>query len=197
MQIYNQIKGKYIQAWSYSNPEEIYVEKYINREKLINYYNPKLWTIRKEWVEKFIQLNEAYDYACGLHPFWKELNIEIKGMYDKYVPEYNKFNYNDYINSKTLMMFDFLEHVYDPFLLLQTIPQKQLILSLPIVQIPYFYNLNQIKEWQHYREDEHYLYSNEEGIIEILNNTGWNIIDMGYYEKEIRKDILCINCLRK
>lgn len=198
MQIYNKKDGLYIQAWEYVNNKELYVDKYQERSNNTNYYNPEVYKLRKKWVESRINITKAFDYGAGLKPYYNQIENNKKplGMYDPYVEPYNIFNRDNWLNSETLLLFDTIEHMYDPHSFLNIIPQKQLIMSLPCVQIKYFYHLDQIKDWRHYRPSEHLLYANEEGIIEILNNTGWNIIDMGYYEKEIRKDILCIYAKR-
>jgi len=198
MQIYNKKDGLYIQAWEYTDNKELYIDKYQERSKNTNYYSKEVYKLRKSWVESRVDITKSFDHGAGIKPYYNQIpeNNKPLGMYDPYVEPYNIFNRNDWLNSETLLLFDTIEHMYDPQSFLNIIPQNQLIMSLPCVPIKYFYHLDQIKDWKHYKPAEHLLYSNEEGIIDILEDCGWTIIDSGEFEAPIRTDILCIYAKR-
>lgn len=194
MQIYNQKKGLYIQAYEPFDNNKRYQDEYTERANTTPYYNPEVFKARKKWIESRIDLTKAFDYGAGMSPYYTKLpeNKQPMGMYDKYTEPYQIFNTHDYFNSESILLLDVLEHLYDPHLFLRTIPHKNLLISIPCVPYKYFYHLDQIKDWKHLRAGEHLLYANEEGIYDILEECGWTIKESGEWEGPIREDILCL-----
>lgn len=195
--IYDKKDGLYIKEWQTIDLNKRYVDEYKEREITTNYYNPQVFINRYEWISKRIDITKAFDYGCGLKPFYLNIPepVQPMGMYDKYIEPHTIFNLNDFNNSESIIMSDVLEHFTDPESFLQMLPQKNLIISVPCVPINNFYCIYQIKDWTHYK-NEHYIYANKEGWEYILNQSGWGIIDSGEFEAPIRKDILCIHATR-
>lgn len=197
MIIYNKKDGLYIQAWALYDPEKRYNEDYDLRPS--DYFDDRVIKARKNLVISNCDINKAFDYGCGKMPF--HYNRETKssicnGMWDKYVPEFQNFDRKVFENSTTLLLFDVIEHFYDPHSFLLTVPQKRIIMTLPIVQEPLF-NLEQISSWKHFKPGEHLLYTTEKGIVNIIEDCGWILEYFGYDECPPRKDIASIVIRRK
>lgn len=199
MQIYNSKDGLYIQAYEEFDNNKRYKDEYLTRMETTPYYNYDVFLSRKKWVEDRINIEMAFDYGAGLQPYYKniECNKQPLGIWDKYVEPYTKFELKNYMKAETIMLYDVIEHIYDVHSFLQILPQTNLIMSIPCVPYSNFNSMDQIKTWRHFRAGEHLLYANKEGIFDILQETGWNIIDSGEFEAPIRQDILCILATRK
>ena len=197
MVIYNKKQDLWLMAWDLYDPEALYVKDYQKRPE--TYFDDRVTKARKNLVISRCDIKTSFDYGCGMQPF--HYNIETGessclGLWDKYVPEFKEFNSEAFFNSKTLLLFDVLEHIYDPHSFLLTLPQKRLILTLPV--FPEKINsLEQLKGWRHYKPGEHTLYTTEDGIIDIVTESGWNVEYKGYDECPPRLDILSLVLTRK
>ena len=87
--------------------KKIYEEDYFVKYKNPDYVNKSVRTARKQFVERFLPLNECFDYGCGPAP------LDPSGClsaWDKYAKEYSYFDREKYESAKGLMLFDVLEH---------------------------------------------------------------------------------------
>jgi len=196
--VYEIKEGLYIKEFINIDLNKRYIEEYRERELNTNYYNPDVYTLRKAWIESKIDIRKAFDHGCGLRPWYTQIENQHKPLYsyDKYQEPYTLFNRELFNQAESIIMSDVIEHYVQPEEILSILPQKYLLISVPCVPIKYFYNINQIKDWKHYK-DEHYIYANKEGWEHILNESGWTIIDSGEWEAPIREDILCLFAKRK
>lgn len=196
--IYEQKDGVYIKEFINIDLKKRYVEEYKERSNNTNYYNPEVYKLRKNWVESRVDITKSFDYGAGLKPYYKQIenNLQPLGIYDKYQEPYTEFNRDLFNQSHSILFFDVVEHFLQPEMFLSILPQKNLLISVPCVPESNFKNLNQIKNWKHYRP-EHYIYANREGWELILKSSGWNIIECGEWEAPIREDILCIFAKRE
>lgn len=197
MIVYNQKPDLWIMAWDLYNPNIRYNNDYHNRP--INYFDEKVTNARKNLVINKCDITKSFDFGCGMFPF--HYNQETKessclGLWDKYVPEFQEFDKNAFLKSNTLLLFDVLEHIYDPHTFLMTLPQSRIIMTLPV--FPEKLNsLDQLKDWKHYKPGEHVLYTTEEGIIDIVNESGWDVEYKGYPECPPRQDIISLVLTRR
>jgi hypothetical protein len=195
MKIYNQKKDLWLMAWADWNPAKRYTEEYQVRAETTNYYKPEVLQIRDSFVRSKCDLKTAFDYGCGMRPF--HLNLKTKesdclGMWDKYIEPHTKFDREAYMKSITLLLFDVLEHMHDPHAFLMTIPQKRLIMTIPVFPAATINTLEELEGWKHTRPGEHFIYATEAGIIDIVTESGWNIEYKGYPECPPREDILTL-----
>ena len=197
MQIYNQKKDSYIQAWDLYDPHKRYNTEYDNRP--LDYFDDRVTKARKNLVINKCDIKNSFDYGCGMKPFHynQETGESLcKGLWDKYVPKFQKFDSQAFFNSSTLLLFDVIEHFYDLQSFLLTLPQKCVIMTLPIFPEK-LNNLEQLDGWKHYKRGEHLLYTTEEGIIDIIEESGWELDYLGYDECPPRENIASIVIRRK
>lgn len=192
MTIYNQEPG-IIQAWDLYDPNIQYNE-YYNSYRPENYFNPDVTNRRTKFVHDHCDISKSFDYGCGMRPFHYDFELETsqcKGLYDRYVEKFNVFNRKAFNESETLLMFDVLEHIYNPQQFLEIIPQSRVILTLPVYPKS-FNSLDEIKEWKHFKPGEHLLYCTENGIHTICKRAGYDIIISDYVECPPRSNILSL-----
>lgn len=170
--------------------DDLYNEEY--DQKAFNYYNPLVTKIRKEFVLNNTKLEDTFDYGCGRNP--------IGGGYypcwDRYYKKYSYFDLNKYKKSKTLLLFDVLEHMLDPRAFLIQSHHEKIIITIPIVPFNEFNKINQICNWKHYRPGEHFFYFTESGIKKFCKEAFWNVTYFGWDECKscgcIREDVASI-----
>ena len=195
MQIYNSKEDLWFMAWAKWNPVKRYTEEYQERAATTEYYKPEVFELRKKWVTSNCDINQSFDFGCGMKPFhynFETNTTDCIGLWDKYIPQFTKFDHKAYSESITLLLFDVLEHLYDPHSFLLTLPQKRLVMTLPVFPTEKLNTLDQIKGWKHTRPGEHFLYTTEKGIIDIVEESGWNVEYKGYPECPPREDILSL-----
>jgi hypothetical protein len=86
-----------------------------------------------------------------------------------------------------LTFWDSLEHFPEPQDILKLIHPGQYV----FVSIPIFHDVLKVKEWKHYRPNEHYYYFTFRGIINYMTDSGFELLD--HHDEEIeagRQDIL-------
>ena len=87
---------------------------------------------------------------------------------------------------KGLTFWDSFEHISEPSIILRKIYKGTYI----FLSIPIFPDLVLLTNSRHYRPDEHYWYFTEEGLINLFNDNGFELIDFNEIESELgRKDI--------
>jgi hypothetical protein len=184
MVIYNFNKDKWISAWEYVDLKEKYTTTYGHSN---TYYDPYVHKARRELVTTYTKLYNCFDYGCGKNPFYKQ--SEIGGCWDKYTEGFTDFNRLAYTTAKTLLLFDVLEHIYDPESFLLNIPHTQCIITMPIVPGNKLESLEDIKGWKHYKPGEHFQYFTLNGFKEFVQNIGWDIVYADMPECPPRVDI--------
>lgn len=83
--------------------------------------------------------------------------------------------------------WDSLEHFPEPQDILTRIQPGQ----YAFISIPIFENILEIKEWKHYRPNEHFYYFTTSGLIQYMTDCGFDFLE--YNDEEIkagRQDIL-------
>ena len=199
MEIYNQKENLWFMAWAKWDPVKRYTEEYQIRAATTNYYDPAVTNLRKKWVYSNCDINQSFDYGCGMRPFHYNFDTgesECKGLWDKYTPPFTEFDRKSYMESSTMLLFDVIEHIYDPHTFLLTLHQKRLLLTVPTFPAEKLNALEQVRDWKHYREGEHFLYTTEEGFIDICEESNWKIEDKGYWECPPRSNILSLVLVR-
>jgi hypothetical protein len=200
MQIYNSKQDLWFMAWEKWNPVKRYTEEYQERAATTNYYNPEVFRLRKNWVTSNCDINQSFDYGCGMKPFHYDFETNTspcKGLWDMYTDPFTKFDRTSFLNSKTLLLFDVLEHIYDPHSFLLTLPQRRLLMTIPVHPKEKLNSIEDIEGWKHTRPGEHFIYANEAGIVDIVTNAGWKVSDKGFWECPPREDILSLVLVRE
>lgn len=83
--------------------------------------------------------------------------------------------------------WDSLEHFAEPQDILKLIKPEQ----YAFISIPIFHNILMVKEWKHYRPNEHFYYFTFRGLVNYMQHSGFKLLD--YNDEEIvagRQDIL-------
>ncbi len=184
MTVYEYNKNNWIAAWEYVNLEEKYATTYGHTT---TYYDPEVHARRRELVEEYVILRTSFDYGCGKTPFYKP--EEVGGAWDKYTVGFTKFNRIAWLHTESLLLFDVLEHIYDPESFLLNVPHNKCILTIPIVPGDKLESLDDIKDWKHYKPGEHFWYFTHNGFVKFVENIGWKIAYSGQNECPPRQDI--------
>lgn len=192
MKIYNQ-EPDIIQMWDLYDPK-IQYNDYYNSYRPDTYFNPVVTKARTEFVNRNCDISESFDYGCGMNPFHYNFETETslcRGLYDRYVEKFSYFDKIAFKESKTLLMFDVLEHIYNPQQFLEIIPQSKVILTLPVFPRK-FDTLDELKGWKHFKPGEHLLYCTRDGIHKLCERSGYDILESDYIECPPREDILSL-----
>ena len=184
MTVYEYNENNWIAAWEHVNLKEKYSTTYGHSNQ---YYSDIVHHNRRELVESYASLSSCFDYGCGKTPFYE--SYEIGGCWDKYTEGFTKFDNKKYLSCSTLLLFDVLEHIYDPESFLLTIPQKQCIVTIPIVPGDTLKSLDEVKNWKHYKPGEHFWYFTLNGFKTFVENIGWKVIYCDKTECPPREDI--------
>jgi len=94
--------------------------------------------------------------------------------------------YDDLQGINSISFFDSFEHIYDIKKVLNNIKQQIVVISLPI----YNGEEKDLKNWKHYREDEHFHYFTKKGFIDFVNTQSFLVLDISSFETDLgRQDI--------
>jgi hypothetical protein len=163
----------------------IYQEEYFVKYKNPDYVNEDVRKSRKLFVERFLPIKECFDYGCGPAP------LDPGGClsaWDKYAKEYSFFDREKFNSARGLMMFDVLEHFYDPQTFLFTCKSEYVFITIPIFPGP-LKCLDDLKNWKHYKPGEHIWYFTASGFKQMANESGYDVIYEGADECPPRSDI--------
>jgi hypothetical protein len=193
--------------------EEVYDFTYI--AKYVGYADTDLGQEitkkRLEFVEKLVpEGSKIVDVGVGsgdfmykqdclgydVNPFMvKRLNNE-----GRYVDIYNKQDIEDE-NIKCLTFFDSFEHIKDPSMVLRNLPEQTIvIMSIPIWRYTGQYEgfpKKDIKEWKHYREDEHYHYFTTRGLCKYMLDNGFMVAQLSQFELDLGREDIFTFCFVK
>lgn len=88
-------------------------------------------------------------------------------------------------NFDAVCFFDSFEHIEYPSIILNRIVKSKVVITIPI-----FYDYNYIFKSRHYRPDEHYHYFTFKGLLDYMDNLGFNCIYISDIEIQLgRHDI--------
>tara|TARA_Y100000389_G_scaffold204994_1_gene261743 strand:- start:7989 stop:8648 length:660 start_codon:yes stop_codon:yes gene_type:complete len=163
-----------------------YSKEYFN--KYISYENTeiskKLNEFRTHITSKYC--NSVLDIGIGSGEFIKKYKNKTFGYdinpyaitmlkeKDIYLDPYSE-NLDD-IDGFT--MWDVLEHIKNPDILLNKIPKNKIV----IVSIPVFDNILKVKQSKHYRPNEHYYYYTINGLISFFSEMNYIILEVSDQE---------------
>lgn len=83
-----------------------------------------------------------------------------------------------------LSMFDVVEHLFLPGVLIRRVSPKYLFLLTPIVNTAW--KTDQIFSWKHFRPDEHQHYFNMKSLLLFLEKYGYNATEINHDEGALR-----------
>ena len=90
-------------------------------------------------------------------------------------------------------MWDVLEHIKNPDILLNKIPKTKIV----IVSIPIFDNILKVKQSKHYRPNEHYYYYTISGLINFFDQMKYTIIEVSDQESVCGRESITSFVFRK
>jgi len=128
---------------------------------------------------EFIKSSSRKVYGFDINP----LGVEWLKSRDLYVNPYESVPED--LGGWTF--WDSLEHFAEPQDILTQIPANHYV----FISIPVFHDVLLVKEWKHYRPNEHYYYFSFRGVVNYMKHSGFKLID--HNDEEIvagRQDIL-------
>jgi SAM-dependent methyltransferase len=149
-------------------------------------------------VEKYCKYTNILDIGCGTGHFMRYYHDTVQCFVYGYdvLPDTVKWlqDNNMYIDPNNgipkhimgITMFDVIEHIPDPKKLLVKFPKNSYyICSVPIIE-----NIDNIKQWKHYRPKEHFHYWTLGGFINYMIENGFECLEHDDFEiKAGREDI--------
>ena len=120
---------------------------------------------------------KCFGYDVNPHMIYKlSKQGQFKNLYTDDLTEIN-----------TISFFDSFEHIEDIDKVLEVCKGKIIIISLPIFKGK---TIKELKEWKHYREDEHYHYFTPRGFVNYIERKGFILLEISEDEEELgREDI--------
>ena len=118
------------------------------------------------------------DVGCGDGTFLKTaggVGYDIMPKTVKWLKDNNMFyDISQGIGSEidAVTCFDSLEHMPEPKEFLCKIDKQILVVSMPVIP-----DIRFIRQWKHYRPDEHFWYWTNNGFIEWMDKQGFQCID--------------------
>ncbi len=92
-----------------------------------------------------------------------------------------------------LTFFDSFEHIQDPSMVLRNMPEG----SGVVISIPIYRNLAPLNEWKHYREDEHYHYFTNMGLLHYMKDNGYMVSQFSEFESTLGREDIFTYCFIK
>lgn len=158
---------------------EQYYNNYINREgtEIAVNLNKARVNLAKKYCKKVL------DIGIGSGEFIKNFGIDCAYGFDinpygiKWLKENHIYMnpYEEDISVKVdgVTLWDTLEHMVSPSEFLDYIEKEYVIVSLPI-----FDNILKVKNSKHFKPGEHLLYFTAQGLINLFEDNGFNVIEM-------------------
>ena len=171
--------------------DESYFNKYICYEN--TEISNKLNNFRVSISSKYCKT--ILDIGIGSGEFMKKSDNKVFGydvnQYAVNLLKQQNLYVDPYIdnldNIDGFTMWDVLEHIQNPDILLNKIPKNKFV----ILSIPIFDNMLKVKTSKHYRPNEHYYYYTANGLIKFFNKLGYQILEISDQESICgRQDIL-------
>lgn len=194
MTIYEYEEDKYIFAHKFVDLSQKYSSTY-NHDN--SYYSVDVWNIRENLVNKYVDdPTKIFDYGCGKKPYHNFNKNKIGGYWDKYTNGLKNFNRSKYNECTVITCWDVLEHILQLKEFLLMLDKDMIIATVPTVRNNKLKSLDDIRNWNHYKEGEHCIYATENGWKQIFNDSQWNVIYTGFDECPPRIDIMSIVAVR-
>lgn len=92
-----------------------------------------------------------------------------------------------------LTFWDSFEHISDPSMILRNLPPR----SIVFMCIPIFRNKCKLEDWVHYREDEHYHYFTNLGLLNYMKDNGFIVTQFSEQETIMGRDDVYTYCFVK
>lgn len=166
---------------------EPYFEEYKSRTNTV--IGRKLLSQRKTYAERFVNNGKILDYGCGYGEIVVSDNSKRWFGYDIMNASRQRLGnkFDDKISDYDVVcMFDVLEHLPSPLSVIQQIKAK-LIITMPIWNN--FNDLESLKLWKHWKPDEHLLYCSSNGLIRLIEDAGYRLLDHNDTESAVRLNI--------
>lgn len=156
----------------------------------------KITEERKRFVETlFGKEVKCVDVGVGSGDFMYATNclgydvnpLMVKQLKDegRYVDIYNKEDLEQE-GIELLTFFDSFEHIQDPSMVLRNMPEG----SSVVMSIPIYRGFKPLTEWKHYREDEHYHYFTNKGLLKYMLDNGFLVSEFAEFESSLgREDV--------
>lgn len=136
-------------------------------------------------VDKHVNVGKVLDYGCGDCAFiesrpntygYDVCEKTIRKLKD--MGKYHEFQSEGLSGFCGITFFDSLEHMPEPKYVLQKVEDQIVIITVPIIK-----DIKLIRQWKHYRPNEHFWNWTNNGFIEWMDRQGFECID--YSEGEI------------
>lgn len=159
-----------------------YFNKYISYEDTD--ISKKLNNFRTSITSKYC--NSVLDIGIGSGEFIKKYQNKIFGYdvnpYAIKILKQKNIYVDPYLDNLDdidgFTMWDVLEHIKNPDILLNKIPKNKIV----IVSIPVFDNILKVKQSKHYRPNEHYYYYTISGLIGFFSEMNYIILEVSDQE---------------
>jgi len=183
------------QSISYDND---YFEHYVILED--SEISKKINSARTNLTEKYVKC--LIDIGIGSGEFIKKskcktygYDINLKGINwlkekGKFVDIYNKELPED-IQGWTF--WDCLEHIPEHSNIFNILKKGQYL----FLSLPYFDNLDKIRDSKHYKPNEHYYYFTQDGLINYMKDCGFDLLEYNFDETKSGRSNIIACCFIK
>lgn len=183
------------QSISYDND---YFEHYVVLED--SEISKKINSARTNLTEKYVKC--LIDIGIGSGEFIKKskcktygYDINLKGINwlkekGKFVDIYNKELPED-IQGWTF--WDCLEHIPEHSNIFNILKKGQYL----FLSLPYFDNLDKIRDSKHYKPNEHYYYFTQDGLINYMKDCGFDLLEYNFDETKSGRSNIIACCFIK
>ncbi len=183
------------QSISYDNN---YFEHYVVLED--TEISKRINAVRTSITEKHVKC--LIDVGIGSGEFIKKsqcktygFDINQKGI--TWLKERNKFVdiYNEAIpkDVQGWTFWDCLEHVPEHSKIFNLLQKDQYL----FLSLPYFENLDKIRESKHYKPNEHYYYFTQHGLIDYMKDCGFELVEYNCNETKAGRSNIIACCFKK
>ena len=183
------------QSISYDNN---YFEHYVVLED--TEISKRINAVRTSITEKHVKC--LIDVGIGSGEFIKKsqcktygFDINQKGI--SWLKERNKFVdiYNEPIpeDVQGWTFWDCLEHVPEHSKIFNLLQKDQYL----FLSLPYFENLDKIRESKHYKPNEHYYYFTQHGLIDYMKDCGFELVEYNFDETKAGRSNIIACCFKK
>jgi hypothetical protein len=175
-----------------------YFDHYVNLENTD--ISIKINSIRTSFTQKYV--NCLIDVGIGSGEFIKNSNcktygfdINPKGI--EWLKQENKFIdiYNEPIpeDVQGWTFWDCLEHIKEHSKIFNLMRKGQYL----FLSLPYFENLDNIRDSKHYKPNEHYYYFVQQGLMVYMRDCGFELVEYNFDETKAGRSSIIGCCFKK
>lgn len=165
--------------------DEAYWDKY--REMDSSGTGKALTQERVELVRKYYGGYDIIDVGIGGGRFVTEMKCcgsDVNPFAIRWLIDNHRLKSPDTFRADCMTFWDSLEHIHDPRSILSN-AMKYVFISCPIYR-----DANHVRSSKHFRKDEHFHYWTDAGLIYMMDEWGFEFIEMNRMEEEHgREDI--------